>query len=387
MKVFINTRPLIVRKAGIGYYVENLVATLQSRHIELLFSHTVTEAKTDKKLRSISAPLKNLFGRWYPEEISAAFYDYMIDRNIAYNEKPNGSKRRVDIYHETTYRGLKDIDSYIDYGAMVLNIYDLSPFKMQEIHLKTLAKSAVKSADNVKKADVIIANTNYIADGIAEYFSIDRGKIAVVPSAAAYPYRNLGLNRAIIRQKLSSVLQNYNGSPFILYTGTIEPRKNLQTLIEAFAGFSAHTDCVLLLAGGFGWMYDQIINLPAALGIDDRVMFLGYQSAEIFELLYNGAEVFVYPSVYEGFGMPNIEAMMCGAPVVTSNTSCIPEVVGNAALLADPKSSDDFSFKIQKVLHDENLRNELVNKGIARASIYNWPAIGAQISSLYESLM
>lgn len=387
MKVFINTRPLIVRKAGIGYYVENLVATLQSRHIDMLFSHTVTEAKTDKKLRSISAPLKNFFGRWYPEEISAAFYDYMIDRNIAYKEKPNGSKRRVDIYHETTYRGLKDIDSYLDYGAMVLNIYDLSPFKMQEIHLKTLAKSAAKSAENVKKADVIIANTKYIGDDISEYFSIDRSKIAVVPSAAAYPYCNLGLSRSIIRQKLSSILQNYNGCPYILYTGTIEPRKNLQTLIEAFASFPAHTDCVLLLAGGFGWMYDQIINLPAALGIDDRVMFLGYQSAEIFELLYNGAEVFVYPSVYEGFGMPNIEAMMCGAPVVTSNTSCIPEVVGNAALLADPKSSDDFSFKIQKVLHDENLRNELVNKGIARASIYNWPAIGSQINSLYESLM
>lgn len=157
-------------------------------------------------------------------------------------------------------------------------------------------------------------------------------------------------------------------------------------MIRAFARFRHNKDFTLVLAGGFGWKYEAVKNLPDELGIKERVRFLGYQSCEIFELLYNAAEVFVYPSLYEGFGMPNVEAMQCGAPVITSNASCLPEVVGDAALLFDPKQPDDLAAQMELLVESPELREELRQKGFLRGAEYSWDAIGEQIYQIYRKV-
>lgn len=143
---------------------------------------------------------------------------------------------------------------------------------------------------------------------------------------------------------------------------------------------------MLALAGGPGWLYDETQQLIAKLKLENKVRFLGRVSELELITLYSMADVFVFPSFYEGFGVPPIEAMACGAPVITSNTSSLPEVVGDAALLIDPYNSGELAGAILRVLENEQLRDELRQKGYARAQHFTWPKSASKMLSVYQQL-
>lgn len=172
---------------------------------------------------------------------------------------------------------------------------------------------------------------------------------------------------------------------FVLYVGTLEPRKNLTTLLEAYAIVAQDQAAPLLVGGGKGWLYDAVFQRLEALGLRDRVRFVGYLDEEELPLWYAAATVFVFPSIYEGFGMPPLEAMACGTPVVASNTSSLPEVVGDAGLTVSPYDPAALAEAIRRVLDDADLRQELRERGLRQARAFSWRLTAERTLAAYEA--
>lgn len=159
---------------------------------------------------------------------------------------------------------------------------------------------------------------------------------------------------------------------FLLFVGTLEPRKNLVNLIHAYAQVRNIVNLPLIIAGGKGWLYEPIFRAVEALGLQDRVHFVGFVEQQELALWYGAATVAVYPSVYEGFGFPALEAMQCGTPVITSNTTSLPEVVGDAALTVDPQDVDQLAQALHRMADDWMLREELRRRGLERVQRFDW---------------
>ncbi len=172
---------------------------------------------------------------------------------------------------------------------------------------------------------------------------------------------------------------------FVLYVGTLEPRKNLTTLLEAYAEVAKQQAAPLLVGGGKGWLYDAVFQRLEALGLRERVRFVGYLDEEELPLWYAAATVFVFPSIYEGFGMPPLEAMACGTPVVASNTSSLPEVVGDAGLTVSPYDPAALAAAISRVLDDADLRQELRERGLRQARAFSWRVTAERTLAAYEA--
>lgn len=159
---------------------------------------------------------------------------------------------------------------------------------------------------------------------------------------------------------------------FILFVSTLEPRKNIPMLLEAYAQIAPYTDAPLLIGGGRGWLYDEIFAKAEALNLGDRVRFVGFIDGADLPLWYAAATVFTLPSLYEGFGMPLLEAMACGTPVVTTTSSSLPEVVGEAGLTVPPRDAEALGQALLRLLDDAELRAELRERGLRRARRFSW---------------
>ncbi len=196
------------------------------------------------------------------------------------------------------------------------------------------------------------------------------------------------LYRGCARRVLTDERRRY-GLPqrFILHVGTLEPRKNLARLMEACRPiFAQEPQTCLVLVGGKGWLYDDIFASVERLGLAGRVIFPGYIAETDLPAIYNLATVFAYPSLYEGFGIPTLEAMACGVPVVSSSSSSLPEIVGNAALLVVPTDSAGLTTALLRALNDDNLRQVLKERGLARARQFTWQAAARRLLEAYHSL-
>jgi glycosyltransferase involved in cell wall biosynthesis len=175
---------------------------------------------------------------------------------------------------------------------------------------------------------------------------------------------------------------------FILYLGTIEPRKNLVRLIDAYAELRRRgaTGRPLVVAGGKGWGYETIIDRAHVAGVDEHVRFVGFIPEHEMALWYNAADLFVYPSEYEGFGLPPLEALACGTPVIASNRSSLPEVVGEAGVLVDPTDTAGMADAMQRVLEDERLQSHLSQAGPQQARPFTWRRMAEETLAIYRSV-
>ncbi len=188
-----------------------------------------------------------------------------------------------------------------------------------------------------------------------------------------------------------AAFQSKRGLPerFVLFVGTIEPRKNVTRLIEAFATLRPcdPAPLKLVIGGAKGWFYQDVFARVEELGLEGQVMFPGYIPVSELPLWYNAAELFVYPSLYEGFGLPPLEAMACGTPVITANTSSLPEVVGEAGLTVDPLDVEGLAETMRRVLDDGALRQEMRERGLQRAKGFSWMKTAQETVQVYQRAM
>jgi len=228
-----------------------------------------------------------------------------------------------------------------------------------------------------KRADKIITVSEFTKQETAKYLGVDPDRMVVM---------HLGVNRDVfhpnhLEEQVAAVREKY-GIPreYLLYLGTLEPRKNIERIIAAY-GAVKHTNSdvpKLVLAGRKGWMYDSIFEQVKRLRLEEEVIFTGYIDRDEPPLLLKGAMAFLFPSLYEGFGIPPLEAMACGTPVISSNVSSIPEVVGDAGILVDPYSDEAIADGIRRVLDDRELRVQMSEAGLKRANGFTWEK-GAKI--------
>ena len=222
---------------------------------------------------------------------------------------------------------------------------------------------------SVHRARRVIAVSTHTRDDLVHRFGVRPERVTVIPNAADARFRPATDPTAIAQFKQTNNLPDR----FILFVGTLEPRKNLRRLIEAFALIAeSDAETKLVIIGAAGWLTSDLAPLVYARGLTDRIVFTGYVSDDDLPCWYQAATIFCYPSLYEGFGLPILEAMACGTPVVTSRTSSIPEVTGETAMLIDPTDVAALARALRSVLTDKARQHEMSAAGIARARAYSW---------------
>ena len=232
-----------------------------------------------------------------------------------------------------------------------------------------------------RRATAIIATTHRGAADIAAYMGADPRKIRVV---------NLAYNercRVLEHDELGSARARY-GLPdhFILFVGGLEPKKNVRNVILAYDRIRRSFPHRLVFVGFARWKYSQDLELVDRLGLREHVRFAGFVPDEDLPAVYNLADLFLFPSFYEGFGMPVLEAMACGCPVVTTSAGCSPEVAGDAALLVDPYDVEAIANAVRSVLSGERLRKELVTRGLARVREFSWERCASETRALLQDV-
>ena len=267
----------------------------------------------------------------------------------------------------------------------VVTVHDLSFMRTpQKLPPLRRAYHAALCRASVARAAHVIAVSHQTAADLQTYWATPAERISVIHN---------GVSARFVPQAPERIaaLRRQNGLParYLLYLGTLEPRKNLDLLLRAFArcmqGASAFTgDVALVLAGAKGWYYDTIFRTVNELGLAQRVQFPGFVPAADLPAWYAGAEAFVYPSLFEGFGLPVLEAMACGVPVICSRVASLLEVAGDAAVTVAPDDEAGFAHALQLVLEQPSLRAALRERGQAQAARFSWQRAAGQAIAVYE---
>ena len=235
---------------------------------------------------------------------------------------------------------------------------------------------------SIQFADAIITMSHNSRRDIERFFPGTGSRIHVIHLAAHHRFRVLETAES------EPVLMRYGiVRPYVLFVGTLEPGKNVGRVIQAFDAVAKEfPEHLLLIAGDKGWLYDSIFAEAARARASDRIRFVSHVPDEDVVPLLNRCDVFLFPSLYEGFGLPPLEAMACGAPVITSGTSSLPEVVGDAAITVQPESLNEIATALRRVLADSALRDELGKKGIERAKQFAWNTTASLTLQVYRAL-
>lgn len=233
------------------------------------------------------------------------------------------------------------------------------------------------------RADRIIAVSENTRRDALRLYRLDPEKIEVIPEGVEARFKP-----GVDTTRVSAVRRRYAlPEHFILCISTIEPRKNLPTLLEAYAALRpTHPDLGLVIAGRKGWLYESFFERIRRLGLEQHVTLTGYVPDDELPPLINAAHVFAYPSEFEGFGLPPLEAMACGKPVLCSNASSLPEVVGDAGILLPPHDVRAWVGGLDRVLQDEQLRANLSARGVARARLFSWDTAARKTVEVYRSV-
>ncbi len=293
---------------------------------------------------------------------------------------PFGLKRLgVDVLHSPHYTMPipKTCKSVVTFCDMTFHLLPDMHSLLKRIFFRRMMRWSARHADR------LIAISESTRRDVMRLLNVAPQRILSIPLAASSDYC------ALPAEHVAETCTRYGLTPgtYIYYVGVLEPRKNVPLLLEAYAALAAEfPDVPLVIAGKKGWMYDEIFRRVTALGLEQQVRFLGYIPDSDLAPLYNGARVFVYPSRYEGFGLPVLEAMQCGTPVITTNVSSMPEVAEDAALLVAPDDRAGLTSALRRVLTDDTLARDLAQRGRARATNFSWQRCARETLQVYQSL-
>jgi glycosyltransferase involved in cell wall biosynthesis len=287
----------------------------------------------------------------------------------------------VDVFHSPDY-----VLPHVRHGKAVVTIHDLSFLRYPEGAEPKLRRYLAKAVPRaVGRAELVLADSENTRNDIIELLGTSPEKVEVLHPGVD------GTFRPVKEDRLLSAARSAYGLdfPFILAVGTLEPRKNHVLLLDAYAVLREISDVPhkLAIAGGKGWLYEGVFRRVEELSLERDVVFLGFVPEDDLPALYSLADVFVFPSVYEGFGLPPLEAMACGTPVVASRSSSLPEVVGDAGLMVPPDDPTALAGTIRKLLNDQELRQDLIERGVSQALKFTWQRTGRRLRALYRSLL
>jgi glycosyltransferase involved in cell wall biosynthesis len=358
------------RKSGVGYYAENLLAGMMSaapQHDYVLFSNRAIVSPLDA---TPAGRLSAYKGRYFP--MQTAWMQGVLP----------GTLRRVrpDVCHYPNY-----LAPLAGNCPSVVTLHDMTLFVTPRFHhWKKLVLDRTLIPLVARRAQAIVTVSHSAGDDIVRYLGVSPSKVHVILNAVSSAFHPV-----TDKAQLDTVLARYGlDGPYILYVGTIEPRKNLARLIDAFRELKERgLPHKLVLVGQQGWHCAPIYAEVEKYDLGKDVLFTGYVPFEDLPVLYSGASVMAFPSLYEGFGLPVLEAMSCGAPVVTSRSSALAEVADGAALLVDPQSCAQIADAIYRVCTEPDLAEELSEKGRARATHFTWENAARATLDVYDSLL
>ncbi len=378
LKVILSTDCIKYPLTGIGKYAFELGRKLQDNCeiSDLVFlnglkiSHTLpVAAETSKAAEGLKRKLQkskivsDIYRMTFPWLKSQAIKNY-----------------REYIFHSPNY--------YIPPGTpnAVSTFHDLSVFHWPEFHPKgrvhLMQKELVKTT---KRAKILLTDSDYTRNELAEYFDFDISKIITTPLASSGEF--FPRNKADI----SSVLNRFGliDKKYLLYTGTIEPRKNVLTLLQAYEMLSSKIkkEYPLVISGYKGWENENLLKLFDKGQREGWLKYLGFTPSHDLPFLFSGAKAFIFPSIYEGFGLPVLEAMASGTPVICSDATSLPEVVGSAALLASPMDVEAFTNFINKVIDDPVCEEEMIRDGFAQAGKFSWQRCADKTIEAYKKAL
>ena len=373
MKIGIDAQPLARQNyTGVDYYVLNITQQLidlsPDDEFELCYfgNSTTKMPLTGKNVRR--RPIK------LPRRLYQAFLRYLVAPPIDWL-----AHSRTDLFIFGDFVSLP-----LRYARkQIVVIHDLGYLEVPETMTPRLRRYLTRFVPkSIKRASAVVAVSSSTKQQIIDHYGTPADKISI-----ASPAIDHSQYKPSTAGEIEQITKNYKiqGS-YILFLGTIEPRKNIVGLLEAYAALpeSLQKSHQLVLAGGKGWLDENIMSLVNKLG--DRVVQTGYFQDADKAALYSGASVFVYPSFYEGWGMQPLEAMACGTPVITSDNSSLPEVVGDAAILINANDTSAIAGAMQRVLTDEELAAELRQKGFDRAKASSWTASASAMKRVIDSL-
>jgi glycosyltransferase involved in cell wall biosynthesis len=295
--------------------------------------------------------------------------------------------RGADIFH-STYWPLPEPTAMPPHIKRFITVHDLIPiihpeyFAMNETHI---LHRVVKS---IRPHDFVVANSETTKNDLCGYAGIDPDRVFVTPLAASQSFY-----RCTDAEKLRKVRERYHipNAPYILSLGTLEPRKNIDQTIRSFCRLvkeSGNSDLHLVLVGPLGWDYTGIFReLKESASVRDRIIITGFVADDDLAAVYSGSMLFVYPSFYEGFGLPPLEAMQCGVPVITSNSSSLPEVVGEAGIMVDPRDTDGLCQVMMTLCSNSALRDEYAGRSLTRAKEFSWTKCASMTIDAYRAAL
>ena len=376
MRINIDLSPSVHHHGGLGRYAHELTTALTKidsvNEYSAFYHDPSPDIRVDAPLNKLPVHRMSLGAKpWRMSVLLAYFTGVTMDRWM-----PRG-----DVFHATEH-----LLPPMRAQKSVFTIHDLIFRFFPEYHLPLNRwYLSLMLPRFMRQADAIIAVSENTRRDVSKLMGILPEKITVIYEGVHprfHPIHDAD-ERARIREKY------HLPSRFILYLSTIEPRKNVLGLIDAFQSLLARDPSIpnLAIAGRKGWLYQPVFERVHNLGLESRVHFTDWIDEADAPALLSAAEIFVYPSLYEGFGLPPLEAMACGTPVICSNAASLPEVVGDAALLVNPKSVEEISAAMARVLSNTSLRSALSAKGIARAAQFTWERAAKETLAVYESVM
>jgi len=367
MIIGVDARPISsLQITGIGVYLNSLLQAIQELDRE---NHYYLISNGAIHFEVFNPRWKKIEGRLAQRKISTLWMQCCMPR-IA-------SKLKLDIFwgprHQLPLLVSKNIKT-------VLTVHDIVHVLFPEtMSLPGLIVERLLMGRSLRRADYVIADSRSTASGIQDYYHLNPAKIGVVYPGSPFLSESKSLP--------FSVDENLPGKYF-LFVGTLEPRKNLKAILSAFALLDAESEDIhLVMVGNIGWKKKEVMNLMSMHRHRRRLHLMGYVDDDRLAVFYQKAFCLLYPSLYEGFGFPILEAMSYGVPVITSNVSSMPEVAGDAAFLIDPNNIKELYNAMNMILSNGNLKNLMISKGLERVSKFSWLNCAEEMLNIFRKVL